>query len=138
MMTKSVLVLDDEPTNRGVIAFVLRAGGYEVLEAATGAAALCAGHRHRIMVLVADLRLPDMAGTEVARSLREDWPDMAILFTSGTPVQHWTHAERGTLHELSGPVDVLEKPFTPPALTQAVNALAAARTLEDGMPRHPD
>src|SRR5437660_7767697 len=80
IMRKNVLVLDDEPTNRSVIAFVLRAVGYDVLEADTGTAALRVGHGRPIMVLVADLRLPDMPGTDVARRLRQDWPEMGILF----------------------------------------------------------
>jgi CheY-like chemotaxis protein len=124
-MMPRVLVLDDEPTNRAVIAFVLRNAGYDVREAATGIDALHMGHHQRITVLVADLRLPDRPGTEVARALRNDWPDMAILFTSGTPIQYWTQAERGVLHALSGAVDCPGKAVLPHCLfTRGGRALA--------------
>ena len=85
---ETVLVLEDEPINLKVIALVLRLDGYRVLEAADGneAIQICNAARKPIHVLVADVQLPDISGTEVASKLKTFWPDLVILFTSGTPV----------------------------------------------------
>jgi len=123
---ETVLVLEDEKTNLKVIALVIRLDGYRVLEAADGNTALgiCKQYRARIHLLVADVQLPGISGTQVAIEILKYWPELAILFTSGTPLKHWAAADLVGLKQLSGArVDILEKPFTPLALGQKVREL---------------
>jgi CheY-like chemotaxis protein len=123
---ETVLVLEDEPTNLKVIALVMSLDGYRVLEAADGNAALgiCKQHRSRIHLLVADIQLPGISGTQVAIQILKCWPELAILFTSGTPLKHWAAADLVGLKQLSeASVDILEKPFTPLALGHKVHEL---------------
>ena len=124
---ETVLVLEDEPTNLKVIALVLRADGYRVLEAADGNAAIQICNAGKpINLLIADIQLPDISGTKVALELLNFWPELAILFTSGTPVSNWAPADLAGLDHLSGvAIDILEKPFSPLMLGKKVRQLLA-------------
>jgi two-component system, OmpR family, KDP operon response regulator KdpE len=68
-MTK-VLVVDDEPQILRALRINLSVGGYEVITASTGAAALRAAAEERPDVVILDLGLPDMSGIEVIGGLR--------------------------------------------------------------------
>ena len=66
-----VLVVDDDERNRKLAHDVLRRSGLRTLEAATGRAAIALARDRLPDVVLLDLRLPDMEGTDVARALRE-------------------------------------------------------------------
>ena len=73
-----VLIVDDNEKNRKLARDVLRAAGFQTLEAATGAEAIALAARARCPdVILMDLRLPDMDGTDVARELGDDAADRA-------------------------------------------------------------
>jgi len=76
-----VLVVDDERAIRRFLRTSLAANGYVVLEASNGAEALEAVARDRPDVMILDLRLPDMDGTEVTTRLRE-WSRLPIIVLS--------------------------------------------------------
>ena len=65
-----VLIVDDHEKNRKLARDVLRAAGLRTLEASRGDEAISAATDHRPDVVLLDLRLPDMNGTDVARELR--------------------------------------------------------------------
>ena len=77
-----VLVVDDEPQILRALAINLRARGYDVRTAATGSEALTAAAAHGPELVVLDLGLPDMEGTEVIAGLR-GWTTVPILVLSG-------------------------------------------------------
>jgi two-component system, cell cycle response regulator DivK len=66
-----VLIVDDNEKNRKLAGSVLSAAGFRTIEAATGAEALALAAEHVPDVILMDLRLPDIDGTEVARTLGE-------------------------------------------------------------------
>src|SRR3954465_8118942 len=69
-MGKTVLIVDDHPSFRASARRMLEAHGYEVVgEAGDGGAALLAAGRLRPEIVLLDVRLPDINGFEVARSL---------------------------------------------------------------------
>lgn len=76
-----VLVVDDERAIRRFLRTSLHANGYTVFEATNGAEALEAVVRDRPDVMILDLGLPDMDGTEVTARLRE-WSKMPIIILS--------------------------------------------------------
>ncbi|MGY2876803.1 two-component system, OmpR family, KDP operon response regulator KdpE [Marmoricola sp. URHA0025 HA25] len=77
-----VLVVDDEPQILRALAINLRARHYEVFSADTGAEALRVAAAHPPDLVILDLGLPDMDGTEVIAGLR-GWTTVPILVLSG-------------------------------------------------------
>ncbi|MBI3332538.1 MAG: response regulator [Candidatus Omnitrophica bacterium] len=67
-----ILVVDDEPDARQALAHSLRAKGYEVLEAAGGAEVLERAKAEWPTLIILDILLPDVAGTEVLDRLKKD------------------------------------------------------------------
>ena len=65
-----MLIVDDSEKNRKLARDVLRAAGLRTIEAATGQVAITLAAKSRPDVILLDLRLPDMHGTDVARGLR--------------------------------------------------------------------
>ena len=78
----AVLVVDDEPQLLRALSINLRARHYEVRVAANGSEALRVAATHPPDVVILDLGLPDMDGTEVIAGLR-GWTDVPILVLSG-------------------------------------------------------
>jgi PAS domain S-box-containing protein len=68
---RRVLVVEDHDDGREMLAMTLRLDGHQVVEAATGQAAIQAALDHRPEVVLLDIGLPDVQGYEVARRLRE-------------------------------------------------------------------
>ncbi|MEO3777524.1 response regulator [Micromonospora sp. B11E3] len=77
-----ILVVDDEPQILRALRINLRARGYDVDVAATGAAALKAAAGHPPDLVVLDLGLPDLDGVDVIRGLR-GWTTVPIIVLSG-------------------------------------------------------
>jgi two-component system KDP operon response regulator KdpE len=77
-----ILVVDDEPQILRALRINLRARGYDVEVAETGTAALKAAAAHPPDLVVLDLGLPDLDGTEVIRGLR-GWTTVPIIVLSG-------------------------------------------------------
>lgn len=77
-----ILVVDDEPQILRALRINLRARGYDVAVADSGAAALKAAAGHPPDLVVLDLGLPDLDGTEVIRGLR-GWTAVPIIVLSG-------------------------------------------------------
>jgi DNA-binding response OmpR family regulator len=118
----TVLVVDDEPVVRDVVARYLERDGYETLEAADGEAAKRILEREKPALVVLDMMLPGIDGLELCRWIRE---------TSDTPVVLLTAL--GEEHERIaglklGADDYVTKPFSPRELAIRVsNILRRAR-----------
>lgn len=117
---ETLLVVDDEPSVRALVAEVLTDQGYRVLEADTGAAALqILQSRQTIDLLVSDVGLPGgMNGRQLADAARTLRPTLKVLFVTG-------YAENAALGEgrLEPGMHVLTKPFSIPALSERVKGL---------------
>jgi CheY-like chemotaxis protein len=89
------LVVDDDTSYRQTISELLAEGGWEVVEASTGEDALALPDTNtKPDVLVADINLGDgMDGWTLGRLARDQWPDIGLLFVSGTnqPPQRYDH-----------------------------------------------
>jgi two-component system KDP operon response regulator KdpE len=101
-----ILVIDDEKAIRRFLQTSLTANGYTVFEAATGTDALTGVVAHRPDVVILDLGLPDMDGTEVTKRLRE-WSQLPIIILSvrGQETDKITALDAGA-------DDYLTKPFS--------------------------
>ena len=84
--TETILLAEDEPTVRALVARILRARGYTVLEAADGEEALRVAQEHAgvaIQLLLTDVVMPRMGGPVLAARLTALRPTINVLFTSG-------------------------------------------------------
>ncbi|MBW8868988.1 MAG: response regulator [Acidobacteria bacterium] len=109
-----VLLVEDEPAVRGLFAMCLRKDGYFVLEASNGSEALNVVEQvGRVDLVVTDVVMPIMKGTELAQRLREKFPTLRFIFVSGYVV----HDELGPNAEL------LQKPFLKGDLLKRVVAI---------------
>jgi two-component system, OmpR family, KDP operon response regulator KdpE len=77
-----VLIVEDEPALLRALRINLRARGYDVVTAAAGAEGLAAARRHPPDVVLLDLGLPDIDGSEVIRELR-GWSRAPVIVLSG-------------------------------------------------------
>ena len=72
MPDATVLIVDDNEKNMKLARDVLRLAGFRTLEAATGGESILLAHEHLPDVILMDIRLPDMDGTEATRKLKQD------------------------------------------------------------------
>ena len=77
----SILIIDDEPQIRHFLRISLKTEGYEVLEAEDGETGLGLCARHAPDLLILDLGLPDMDGSDVLAALRE-WSSAPVIILS--------------------------------------------------------
>src|SRR5690242_19648864 len=77
-MSERILIVDDEPDLVELLDYNLRNAGYTVVTARDGASALAEVRRQRPDLILLDLMLPDIPGTEVCRRLRKDQGSEAI------------------------------------------------------------
>ena len=82
---------------------------------ASGALAPFARHPSRIHLLLSDVVMPRMSGTELARRLVPLRPDMRVLYMSG-----FSETLASEIDAPAGDVAILQKPFTPERLARAV------------------
>jgi putative two-component system response regulator len=119
-----VLVVDDEETIRLALARYLRAQGYDVEVADCGAAAIARLEQERFVVMLCDVRMPDITGLDVVpQALRLD-ADLAILML--TAVNDAGSATDALSH---GALDYLVKPIELAALQRAVERATHRRQL---------
>jgi len=113
----TVLVVDDDPALVRALTLNLRARGYEVHAAATGAGALHMAAAHPPQAVVLDLGLPDLDGIEVIHGLR-GWTAVPILVLSAREQQREKVAALD-----AGADDYVVKPFRLAGLLARVRAL---------------
>ena len=128
----TILILDDDAANLQGIAGVLRSEHYSVLEASTGPQALEKGKTcGPISVLVTDVDLSDSSGTDIALKLVGLYPNLPVLFISGTPKFWWTGRDVSNFKQFwANSVDFLEKPFSVSQLLVRIrNLLGQTRSI---------
>ena len=85
-MKKKALVVDDNANNLMLEKDLLEVAGFEVFEAENAAGAIAMARREKPDIIILDVRLPDMRGTEAARILRQDKEtrDIPIVFVTAS------------------------------------------------------
>ncbi len=118
-MTK-ILIAEDEPDIRELVAFTLRFAGYEVVAAANGEEAVQIASREYPDLILMDVRMPRMTGYDACRVMKAnaELKDIPVVFLSA----------KGQESEIqtgldSGAEEYLLKPFAPDQLTDRVRAI---------------
>jgi CheY-like chemotaxis protein len=110
----TVVVVDDEPGVRQVLAELLEQQGHRVVQAADGDEALDRVDATVDLVLT-DLSMPGMSGWDVARDVKTRWPDLRVGLVTG-----WAEALDVDPGQRSAADFVLTKPVTDDALRTAI------------------
>lgn len=114
-----ILVVEDDPAIRLLLVRFLSAAGYEAVECPRAADALARlqDPAQGFDLLLSDIVMPELSGTDLARRVREIRPDLRILLISG--YTH-THILKGGVTDIAH--DFLAKPFTRQSLLHAVRS----------------
>jgi len=118
MNAASILFVDDEPSIRELMKTFLEIEGFDVITASDGQHGLqrYTENQERVQVVVTDLDMPAMNGSDMIRQILEIKPEMKVIIASG----HEIDAARSC-----GAASCLQKPYTPRELSSAVRVLLA-------------
>jgi two-component system response regulator RegX3 len=126
-----VLVVEDEESFSDALSYMLRKEGFEVSVAPTGTTALTEFDRSGADIVLLDLMLPEMSGTEVCRQLRQ---------RSGVPIIMVT-ARDSEIDKVVGleigADDYVTKPYSPRELVARIRAVLRRRGTESAEPDAP-
>ena len=103
----SCLVVDDEPRLRQALVRLMQGDGFTCLEASSGQEALDLLDRHPVELVLSDLRMPGMDGSELLREMRMAHPDVAVIMLTAV-----AEAEAAVKCLSLGAMDYLTKPFS--------------------------
>ena len=120
----TVLVADDEPTIRRLVAAVLDRTDVRTLEAADGAQALEMARRHRPDLILLDILMPRMNGIDVCQQIRAERALVRTPVVMLTACGQESDRERG---RKAGADGFVVKPFSPAALLETVANILAGR-----------
>jgi len=115
-----ILIAEDEPDIRELVAFTLRFAGYEVVSANNGEEAVQMASREYPDLILMDVRMPRMTGYDACRVMKAnpELKDTPVVFLSAkgqdSEIQHGLDA---------GAEEYLLKPFAPDQLTERVRAI---------------
>ena len=124
-MVPRILVVDDEPMVRALIARALTDEGFEVVAVANGQAALDAarGADVRFDLIITNSYMPGLTGPELISRVREDFPNLPILHVDDV-------TRRGRIPQLPSDVSTIYKPFSIAGLRAAVRELLGGTSSE--------
>jgi CheY-like chemotaxis protein len=117
---ETILLVEDEATIRKLVRDVLSRGGYTVLDAPAGEAALELLRANEVDLLLTDVVMPGMSGPDLARIATAERPSIRVLFTSG-----YTNEPEELLAEPDAAF--IGKPFSPQSLAAKVREVLDAR-----------
>lgn len=115
---QTIFVVEDEPTLRALVRKVLERGGFDVLEAPSGLAALELWNQKkpRVDLLLTDMVMPDgITGRQLADRLMAENPALKVVYTTG-----YSPEFIGKDFVLKDGVNFLQKPYPPQKLVQTV------------------
>ena len=119
-----VLVVEDEESFSDALSYMLRKEGFEVAVAATGTGALTEFDRNGADIVLLDLMLPEMSGTEVCRQLRQKSNVPIIMVTARD-----SEIDKVVGLEI-GADDYVTKPYSPRELVARVRAVLRRNVTE--------
>jgi two-component system, cell cycle response regulator DivK len=121
---RRILVVEDNPLNLKLVRDVLQVAGYDVIEAHTGEEGLHLAREDPPDLVLMDLQLPGIDGTETLRRLRQDSLARKVPVVAVTAFAMAEDRERAALAGFDG---YIEKPISVRALPGQIEAFLAGR-----------
>lgn len=119
-MSKTILIVDDEPNVRLSYRVTLETEGLAVCEADCATKALEQLGQHHFDMAILDMRMPEMDGLDLLAEMRKrGLPTPTVIITAYGDIPHAVRAMQ------LGAIDFLQKPLTPEALRSLVNEILA-------------
>jgi two-component system, cell cycle sensor histidine kinase and response regulator CckA len=115
--TETILLVEDHDSIRDMVRQCLMSLGYRTLSAANGEEALQLCEQETPALVVLDVVMPRMGGTATATHLRNRFPNLPILFTSG-----YSKSKDASVSQLSNS-SCLQKPYSPTSLGRAIRKI---------------
>jgi two-component system cell cycle sensor histidine kinase/response regulator CckA len=115
--SETILIVEDDEIVRNIAAEILKKSGYWVIATSSGKEALdvCARLDKPVDLVITDVIMPNMSGSEFAKELKNIWPEFKLLYISG-----YSNNDIGN----QGPmIRLLQKPFHPGELVLKVRQL---------------
>ncbi|HEX3220039.1 MAG TPA: sigma-54 dependent transcriptional regulator, partial [Candidatus Limnocylindria bacterium] len=129
--TRSVLVVDDDAQIRSLLTDLLKEAGYTVRQAKTGAEATAAVEKQRPDLVMMDVKLPDMDGLDVLKSMKRERPELEVIVMTafGGSSSAIKAMEQGAYDYVTKPFEIddllatLRRVFEHAAMSEEVSAL---------------
>jgi PAS domain S-box-containing protein len=122
--SETILVVEDDDAVRNLICMILQKQGYAVLRGKNGGEGLlvCEQHAGKIDLMITDVIMPAMSGSDLAGRLKAVRPEMKVLYMSG-------YTDSAIVHHgvLAAGTPFLEKPFPPETVARKVREVLDGR-----------
>ncbi|GAB6059093.1 sigma-54-dependent transcriptional regulator [Desulfonatronum parangueonense] len=127
-LTHNILVVDDDPTILHLLQTRLSSAGYRVLAASNGEQALEKLIEQPVDLVLSDVKMPGMNGTELLQEVKSSWPHTPVILLTA-----YGRIPEAVAMVQQGAADYLTKPFDGRELVAKVNALL----VRNGAPADP-
>ena len=119
------LVIDDEPAIREGVRRILEAESFRVETFGSGVAALERLKKEPFDLVITDLKMPGISGTDVLKAVKEIHPDLPVIFITG-----YSSVESAVEVMKLGAVDYIAKPFTPEEMLSVIKTALEQRVVD--------
>lgn len=126
MRDDSILIVDDEPEIRSMIAEMVQSFGYDCVMASNGYEALELIRNNNFDIIISDISMPGLDGLELMKQAREALPDTSFLIVTGYSEDYSYDRVIG-----DGANDFILKPFTVHELRAKLNRILKERSLAE-------
>lgn len=119
-MSKTIMIVDDAVSIRGLASMTLENAGYQVVEATDGRDALSKIERSRVHMVITDINMPNMSGIELVHALKAD---SRYRFIPVVILTKETEPELKRQGQVSGAKAWITKPFKPKTILGVVRKI---------------
>ncbi|MBF0200797.1 MAG: response regulator [Desulfamplus sp.] len=119
-MGKTIMIVDDAKSMRGLVSMTLQGAGYDVVEACDGQDALDKIGGHKINMVISDLNMPNMNGIELIKNLKQDPKYKFLPIVMLTTESEDSKKKEG---QAAGAKAWIVKPFKPDTVLKVVGKI---------------